>query len=66
VKSFVDILGRRSQVSVRGINTVIGKIVAGARESDSEVDSIRSAAIHGTDYAEGVAAFLERRPPRFG
>lgn len=65
VKSFVDTLAARSQVSVRGVNAIIGKIQAGHPESDSEVDSIRSAAIHGPDYAEGVAAFLERRPPRF-
>lgn len=66
VKSFVDTLTRRSQVSVRGINAIIAKIAAGQTESDAEVDAIRSAAIHGPDYAEGVAAFLERRPPRFG
>jgi enoyl-CoA hydratase/carnithine racemase len=65
VKSFVDILTRRSQASVRGINAIIGKILAGHTEADSEVDAIRSAAIHGPDYAEGVAAFLERRPPGF-
>ena len=29
------------------------------------VEEIRSDALHGVDYAEGVAAFLERRPPRF-
>ncbi|GLY68892.1 enoyl-CoA hydratase-related protein [Amycolatopsis taiwanensis] len=65
VHSFVDTLGQRSQASIRGMNRIIEKISAGQRESDSEVEAIRSAAVHGPDYAEGVAAFLDGRPPRF-
>lgn len=65
VARFVATLCSRSQASIRGMNRIIEKIVAGQRETDAEVDEIRSAAIHGEDYAEGVAAFLERRPPRF-
>ncbi|MFF5988756.1 enoyl-CoA hydratase-related protein [Prauserella flavalba] len=62
---FVRTLGSRSQASIRGMNRIIGKIVAGQAEPDSEVDELRAAAVHGEDYAEGVAAFLERRPPNF-
>lgn len=62
---FVQTLCSRSQFAVRGMNRIIGKIAAGAQEPDEEVDRIRAEAIHGEDYAEGVAAFLERRPPRF-
>ncbi|MFC4002379.1 enoyl-CoA hydratase/isomerase family protein [Prauserella oleivorans] len=62
---FVRTLCARSQVSVRGMNRIIEKIVSGQRVSDSEVDDIRAAAVHGEDYAEGIAAFLERREPRF-
>ncbi|TVT24735.1 enoyl-CoA hydratase-related protein [Amycolatopsis acidiphila] len=65
VAAFVATLCSRSQASIRGMNRIIGKILAGQAESDAEIDAIRSAAIHGEDYAEGVAAFLERRPPRF-
>ncbi|HKS45889.1 MAG TPA: enoyl-CoA hydratase-related protein [Amycolatopsis sp.] len=65
VESFVDTLCARSQASIRGMNRIIEKILSGQRESDSEVDAIRLAAVHGPDYAEGVAAFLDRRPPRF-
>ena len=54
-----------SQASVRGMNRIIEKIVAGQETPDAEVEEIRSEALHGEDYAEGVAAFLERRPPRF-
>lgn len=62
---FVETLCSRSQSSVRGMNRIIGKIVTGQRDSDDEVERIRLDAIHGEDYAEGVAAFLERRTPKF-
>ncbi|KZB86324.1 enoyl-CoA hydratase/isomerase family protein [Amycolatopsis regifaucium] len=62
---FVETLASRSQASVRGMNRIIEKIVAGQEESDAEVDEIRLGALHGEDYAEGVAAFLARRPPKF-
>lgn len=62
---FVETLCSRSQSAVRGMNRIIGKIVAGQRDADGEVDQIRADAVHGEDYAEGVAAFLERRPPKF-
>ncbi|ASR36941.1 enoyl-CoA hydratase [Prauserella marina] len=62
---FVAALCSRSQASIRGMNRIIEKILAGQGESDAEVDAIRSEALHGPDYAEGVASFLERRAPRF-
>jgi enoyl-CoA hydratase/carnithine racemase len=62
---FVATLCSRSQASIRGMNRIVEKIVAGQETSDAEVERIRSDALHGVDYAEGVAAFLERRPPRF-
>jgi enoyl-CoA hydratase/carnithine racemase len=65
VASFVATLCSRSQASIRGTNRIVEKILLGQEESDAEIDAIRAAAIHGEDYAEGVAAFLERRPPRF-
>lgn len=65
VAAFAEVLCSRSQASIRGMNRIIDKILAGQRETDEEVEGLRSAAIHGEDYAEGVAAFLERRPPRF-
>ena len=65
-EEFARTLCTRSQASVRGMNEIIGRIVGGQAESDTEVERIRSEAIHGADYAEGVAAFLERRAPEFG
>lgn len=66
VEEFVATLCARSQTSVRGMNRIIGRIADGQRETDAEVEGIRSEAIHGADYAEGVGAFLERRRPDFG
>ncbi|HKN53804.1 MAG TPA: enoyl-CoA hydratase-related protein [Amycolatopsis sp.] len=62
---FVRTLCARSQASIRGMNRIIEKIVAGQEEPDAEVEEIRLEALRGEDYAEGVAAFLERRPPNF-
>ncbi|GAA1230306.1 enoyl-CoA hydratase-related protein [Prauserella halophila] len=62
---FAATLCSRSQTSVRGMNRIIGKIAAGTTEPDAEIDALRDEAARGEDYAEGVAAFLERRRPRF-
>lgn len=63
--NFAATLNSRSQASIRGMNRIIEKIQAGQSDSDEEIEQIRLDAIHGEDYAEGVAAFLERRAPRF-
>lgn len=62
---FASTLCSRSQASVRGMNRIIAKIAAGATEPDAEVETLRDEAARGVDYAEGVAAFLDRRSPRF-
>ncbi|MEU4672726.1 enoyl-CoA hydratase-related protein [Amycolatopsis sp. NPDC023774] len=63
--AFVGTLCSRSQASIRGMNRIIEKIAGGQQHPDDEVDAIRLAALHGEDYAEGVDAFLNRRPPKF-
>lgn len=57
-------MASRAQVSVRGAKTIIGKITEGEHEDD-EVRALYAESVHSADYAEGVAAFLEKRPPRF-
>ena len=54
----------RSQVSVRGAKTIIAGITGDAEEDDA-VHALYESSVRSDDYAEGVRAFLEKRPPRF-
>jgi enoyl-CoA hydratase/carnithine racemase len=57
-------IAERSPVSVTSAKTIIGKITGGGAEDD-EVRALYDTAVHSADYAEGVAAFLAKRPPVF-
>ncbi len=57
-------MAARAQVSVRGAKRIIAKITEGEHEDD-EVRALYAESVQSADYAEGVAAFLEKRTPRF-
>jgi len=57
-------MAARAQVSVRGAKTIIGKITEGEHEDD-EVHALYTESVQSADYAEGLAAFLEKRSPLF-
>jgi enoyl-CoA hydratase/carnithine racemase len=57
-------MAARARVSVRGAKTIIAKITEGEHEDD-EVRALYTESAQSADYAEGVAAFLAKRPPRF-
>ncbi|MBB4911215.1 enoyl-CoA hydratase/isomerase family protein [Actinophytocola algeriensis] len=57
-------MASRAQVSLRGAKTIITKITEGEHEDD-EVRALYTESVQSPDYAEGVAAFLEKRTPRF-
>jgi enoyl-CoA hydratase/carnithine racemase len=63
-KELAEIVAGRSQVSLRGAKTVINRI-ADSEHEDETVRALYDHAVHSADYAEGVRAFLEKRPPRF-
>ncbi|MBB4967125.1 enoyl-CoA hydratase/carnithine racemase [Saccharothrix violaceirubra] len=63
-KELAEVIASRSWVSVRGARTIVDLIAEGGREDDG-VRALYEEAAHSADYAEGVAAFLEKRPPRF-
>jgi enoyl-CoA hydratase/carnithine racemase len=55
----------RAQVSVRGAKTIINRITAGQADEDEAVHALYEESVKSADYAEGVRAFLEKRPPSF-
>jgi enoyl-CoA hydratase/carnithine racemase len=57
-------MASRAQVSLRGAKTIITRITEGEHEDD-EVRALYTESVQSPDYAEGVAAFLEKRTPRF-
>ncbi|HEY0450770.1 enoyl-CoA hydratase/isomerase family protein [Actinophytocola sp.] len=58
-------MAARAQVSVRGAKTIIGRITEGHFDEDETVHALYEASVTSDDYAEGVRAFLAKRPPRF-
>lgn len=58
-------MASRAQVSVRGSKAIIARITEGHLEEDDAVHAIYEGSVTSPDYAEGVAAFLQKRPPRF-
>ena len=64
---FAEVLASRSALTQRSVKEVVAALTAG-RTDDAEARAAtwyRETITHG-ELAEGVAAFTERRPPRFG
>jgi enoyl-CoA hydratase/carnithine racemase len=55
----------RAQVSLRGGKAMVARAVAGRVEEDAEVLALYEESWASAEYAEGVAAFLGKRPPDF-
>ncbi|MFG1705040.1 enoyl-CoA hydratase-related protein [Nonomuraea sp. M3C6] len=62
---FAELLTTRAQYSVRAAKEIIGRIVAGQAEDDEATTALRNSSFDTDDYAEGVRAFLAKRPPSF-
>ena len=58
-------LTSRARVSQLGAKELIARVTAGDRTEDEVVREHYEASLHGPEYAEGVAAFLAKRPPAF-
>jgi enoyl-CoA hydratase/carnithine racemase len=62
---FAALVTTRAQFSVRMGKEMVRRVLAGQLHDDEETVAIRNSSFDTGDYAEGVRAFLEKRPPRF-
>ena len=62
---FAEVVASLAQYSVRQGKQMVRRVVAGQLVDDEETIAIRSSSFDTADYAEGVRAFLEKRPARF-
>ncbi len=58
-------IASRSQYSVRAMKRTIQLVQSGQTEESEETWRLSGEALQGADHAEGIQAFLEKRPPRF-
>ena len=58
-------IASRARLSVRGAKSIVNRIMDGQVDEDDTVRALYTESAGSGDYAEGVAAFLEKRPPRF-
>lgn len=63
--AFAELVGQRAQFSVRAAKDIVRRIVGGQVDDDEATAQLRNSSFDTEDYAEGVRAFLEKRPPRF-
>ncbi|MDP9102007.1 MAG: enoyl-CoA hydratase-related protein [Actinomycetota bacterium] len=58
-------LGERAQISLRGAKTLLARVAGGDRDDDASTRELYHASYASEEYAEGVTAFLAKRPPDF-
>jgi enoyl-CoA hydratase/carnithine racemase len=58
-------VSRRARISLTGGKTLVGRAFAGRLDEDVDVQDLYAQSWGSAEYAEGVAAFLAKRPPDF-
>ena len=65
VADLMRVLADRARVSQVGGKQLLARVARGARDEDAAVHEAYRRSLTGPEYAEGVAAFLGKRPPDF-
>ncbi|MEV6963724.1 enoyl-CoA hydratase/isomerase family protein [Hamadaea sp. NPDC051192] len=63
--ALATMLAGRAPISVAGAKALIDRVLAGQESDDAWTRELYAASYHSPEYAEGVAAFGERRVPDF-
>ncbi|KPF75173.1 enoyl-CoA hydratase [alpha proteobacterium AAP81b] len=66
VAAYAEALLAAAPSTQRATKAIVARILAGATDDDAASAAGFDAAFTGADFAEGVAAFLAKRAPRFG
>lgn len=64
-RELAGVLASRARVSLRGGKAMVSRVVAGRLETDDDVRALYEESLASAEYAEGVAAFLGKRPADF-
>jgi enoyl-CoA hydratase/carnithine racemase len=65
VRSLAKSIARLSSWSARGAKAIVAQVLAGQVEETAQSLSWYADAVEGPDFAEGLAAFEQKRPPVF-
>lgn len=63
--ALAKVIAENSSYAVRGVKSVVRRILDGQTDDDAATRQLFSDAFTGEDFTEGVAAFLEKRKARF-